>query len=196
VFCWAQRPQTAEEKLAEGEAIVRGYSPEDVIPTGEAEFDRGVALIEEAIRENVKDRRRAGGAAMNGDSGINFTPSEVSAYYAARVPVMDQRGKKWRTVCPIHAGKKKSFGVNPQTGRWHCYSRCGRGGDMLDLEVELCGGDFPTRKAEVFRLVGRIEPECRSDGKRTSGHPSGTAATKPLKPTGTAGDGREVARYP
>jgi tetratricopeptide (TPR) repeat protein len=59
VLCWAQRPQTPEEKLAEGEAVVQGYSAEDVVPTSQAEFDRGVALIEAALRENVKDRRRA-----------------------------------------------------------------------------------------------------------------------------------------
>jgi hypothetical protein len=132
---------------------------------------------------------------MNG--AVHFTPGEVSIYYAVRVPHLKQRHTtEWRGACPIHHGKNDNFAVEPDTGRWFCHSTCGRGGDILELEAALSGGDFPTRKAEVLRLVGRVEPEYRHNGTRTNGNSAGTAPSKPTKPTGTAGAWREVARYP
>lgn len=97
---------------------------------------------------------------------IEFTRAEVSAYYEARVPHLKQRGPQWRGACPIHHGKNSNFAVDAATGRWFCHSKCERGGDILDLEKELEGGDFPTRKAEVFRLVGRVEPEFRYNTRK------------------------------
>lgn len=131
------------------------------------------------------------------DSPIRFTPAEVSSYYAARVPHLKQRrAAEWRGPCPIHDGKDDNFAVEPATGRWFCHSTCGRGGDILELEEALTGGDFPTWKAEVFRLVGRIEPEDRHHGIPTNGTSAGTARAKPTKRTGTAGEWREIERYP
>src|SRR6185437_4691462 len=52
-----------------------------------------------------------------------------------------------------------------------------------------------TRKAEVFSLVGRIEPDYRRNGNRTNGNSAGTAPSKTTVSTGT-GALREVARYP
>jgi hypothetical protein len=72
---------------------------------------------------------------------------------------------------------------------------CGRGGDILELEEALVGGDFPTRKADVFRLVGRIDPEYSRDGARTKRNPAGTAPSKPTKPIGAADGWHETARY-
>ncbi len=132
---------------------------------------------------------------MNGT--VQFTPGEVSTYYAARVPHLKQRrAREWRGACPIHQGKNENFAVEPDTGRWFCHSTCGRGGDILELEAALSGGDFPTRKAEVFRLVGRIEPDYRRNGTRTNGTSAEVAPSKPTKPSSTAGGWREVARYP
>lgn len=131
------------------------------------------------------------------DSAITFALSEVSAYYAVRVPHLKQRrAAEWRGACPIHHGKNENFAVDPATGRWFCHSTCGRGGDMLELEAVLTGGDFPTRKAEVFRLVGRIEPEYGRNTTRTNGNSAGTAPSKPTKPAGAVGGWREMARYP
>jgi len=130
-------------------------------------------------------------------SAITFTSGEVSTYYAARVPHLKQRrAAEWRGACPIHQGKNDNFAVEPDSGRWFCHSTCGRGGDILELEAALTGGDFPTRKAEVFRLVGRIEPEYRRNGTRTNGNSAGTAPTKTTKSPNTAGGWREMARYP
>jgi putative DNA primase/helicase len=131
------------------------------------------------------------------DSASSFTTVEVSAYYKARVPSLKQRRPaEWRGACPIHHGTNDSFAVDPATGRWFCHSTCGRGGDILELEAALTGGDFTTRKAEVLRLVGRIELEYRHRGTRTNGNSADTVPTKPTKPTGKAGGWREIARYP
>lgn len=108
------------------------------------------------------------------DSAITFTSREVSTYYATRVPRLNQRkAAEWRGACPIHHGKNENFAVDPATGRWFCHSTCGRGGDILELEAALTGGDFPTRKAEVFSLVGRIEPEYRLNGTGTNRNSEG-----------------------
>jgi hypothetical protein len=130
------------------------------------------------------------------DSAITFTAGEVSAYYAARLPHLKQRrAAEWRGPCPIHHGKNDNFAVEPPTGRWFCHSTCGRGGDILELEGALTGGDFRTRKAEVFRLVGRVEPEHRYNGACANRNSAGTSPTKPAKPIGAAGTWREMARY-
>lgn len=122
---------------------------------------------------------------------ITFTREEISTYYAVRVPKLKQtRAGGWRGPCPIHAGKDDNFAVHPETGRWFCHSVCGRGGDILTLEEALSGGDFSARKAEVFRLVGRIEPEYRQSGSHTNGDLAGMTPTKPTK-----GRWREIARY-
>jgi putative DNA primase/helicase len=131
------------------------------------------------------------------DSAITFTSGEVSTYYMVRVPHLKQgRSTEWRGACPIHRGKNDNFAVEPDTGRWFCHSTCGRGGDILELEAALSGADFPTRKAEVFRLVGRVEPEYRHNGIRTNGGLARTIPSKPTKAGSTAGMRREVARYP
>jgi len=120
------------------------------------------------------------GGTMN--QPISFSPDEVATYYAARVPNLKQRdGGEWRGPCPIHHGHGDNFAVEPATGRWHCHSQCGRGGDVLALEEALFGGDFPTRKAEVLRIVGRH-----------NGPTNGNAGI--AKPNG--GRWEEIARYP
>ncbi len=87
---------------------------------------------------------------------ITFTFGEVATFYATRVPQLKQRPTaQWRGVCPIHQGTNPNFAVDPTTGRWFCHSTCGRGGSLLDLEMELFDVDFRTAKAEVFRLMGR-----------------------------------------
>jgi putative DNA primase/helicase len=97
---------------------------------------------------------------------LEFSPSEVAAYYAARVPKLKQSGAEWRGPCPIHNGQRDSFAVNPATGCWHCHSACGRGGDIPSLEAALHGGDFPTVKAEVYRIIGRADSPNRNHPAR------------------------------
>ena len=87
---------------------------------------------------------------------MEFTRSEVAEYYRARVPGLKQRGEEWRGACPLHDGKRDSFAVEPETGRWYCHSECDRGGSVFDLEMELSGMSFPEAKEAVERTVGRI----------------------------------------
>ncbi|MCC7235424.1 MAG: hypothetical protein IT163_08980 [Bryobacterales bacterium] len=96
----------------------------------------------------------------------DLTPSEISNYYAARLPGLRQHGAEWRAPCPIHEGKDPNFSVNAETGLWSCHSQCNRGGSIYDLEMALTNADFRDAAREVRRIVGRpdlppIEPEPR-----------------------------------
>ena len=87
---------------------------------------------------------------------MNFTPTEVQAYYAARVPaVRITNRREWRGPCPVHSGKGPNFAVSSETGLAQCHSRCGRGWDMVSLEMELTGVDFARAKERVFSMIGR-----------------------------------------
>ena len=85
----------------------------------------------------------------------DLTPSEIAAYYAARLPRLTRRGREWRAPCPIHEGNDDNFSVNAENGTWYCHSVCGRGGSTYDLEMVLTNADFPTAAQEVRRIVGR-----------------------------------------
>jgi KaiC/GvpD/RAD55 family RecA-like ATPase len=90
---------------------------------------------------------------------IDFTTSEIAAYYQSRVPGIDtRRGREWRCPCPVHRGKDPNFSVSADTGLAKCHSQCGRGWDMIALEQELTSCDFATAKVSVYRIVGRPEP--------------------------------------
>jgi DNA primase len=89
---------------------------------------------------------------------MTFTPSEVRAFYAAKVPGVRITGhREWRGPCPVHQGKRDSFAVNAETGLAQCHSQCGRGWDIFGLEMEMGAVDFPKAKASVFRIIGRPE---------------------------------------
>jgi hypothetical protein len=87
---------------------------------------------------------------------IAFTPAEVATFYAARASDLRQRGKRWRGRCPIHRGKHDSFSVDPETGLWRCWSECGRGGDIIELEIALTGEPWREAVAEIERIIGRV----------------------------------------
>jgi hypothetical protein len=119
-----------------------------------------VRLQAEAIlRPTNSDESKRKHNEMVSESNLEFTPNEVSIYYAARVPALNQRGSELRGPCPIHQGHGENFAVESDTGRWYCHSRCGKGGDILDLEMALTGVDFKTAKSDVYQLIGRAEPE-------------------------------------
>jgi hypothetical protein len=95
---------------------------------------------------------------MNKDR-IPFNAAEVATYYRTRFPKLSQRGRQWRGPCPIHHGRDDNFAVDPASGLWICRSQCGRGADILDLEMSLTGADFKTALAAVYAIVGRQMPE-------------------------------------
>jgi CHC2 zinc finger len=86
---------------------------------------------------------------------ISFNRSEVAAYYRTRHRGLLQRGPNWRGVCVLHGGKRNSLSVEAATGRWKCFSDCGRGGSMIDFEIGLTGANFKTALAEIYAIVGR-----------------------------------------
>jgi hypothetical protein len=93
---------------------------------------------------------------LNMGSYITFSRPEIEAYYAARAPKLRFRPTgESRGPCPIHGGEDDNFSVDSDTGKWFCHSQCQNGGDIIDLEQELTGWDFPRCKAEVFRVIGR-----------------------------------------
>jgi KaiC/GvpD/RAD55 family RecA-like ATPase len=91
---------------------------------------------------------------------MEFSPSEVSSYYASRVPGLAQRNQReWRCACPVHNGKDQNFSVDPATGMAMCHSQCGHGWDIISLEMEIFALDFVKAKAAVFALLGRQLPD-------------------------------------
>jgi KaiC/GvpD/RAD55 family RecA-like ATPase len=87
---------------------------------------------------------------------MEFTRDEIRTYYATRVPKLRQAdAREWRGPCPVHEGERPNFAVNAETGFAHCHSQCGRGWDMIGVEMALHGRPFPEAKAAVFRIVGR-----------------------------------------
>ena len=83
---------------------------------------------------------------------VDFTSTEISAYYAARMPALKpSNGRERRGPCPVHQGKRDNFAVDVETGMAMCHSECGRGWDVIGLESELTGADFVRAKASVFR---------------------------------------------
>lgn len=87
---------------------------------------------------------------------VNFSPGEISRYYSARMPSLKQlKARAWRGKCPVHAGNDDNFSVDPQTGAAYCHSQCGKGWDILGLEMELSGTAFPAAKKESYEIMGR-----------------------------------------
>ena len=86
----------------------------------------------------------------------DFTLDEIRAYYACRVRDLGQTSAKmWRGKCPVHHGSGDNFAVDSTTGLAHCHSECGKGWDILGLEMELLGIEFPLAKDAVYALIGR-----------------------------------------
>lgn len=127
-----------------------------------------------------------GGGPVSGGP-IVFARPEIAAYYGLRFPGYSLRGEQWRFPCPIHNGEELNFAVTAEKGGWYCHSKCGRGGDILSLEMELTGTTFPEAKAEVFRIVGRAEEPPFRGGKTGQGSSGGWRKTEYLY-TDEAGD--------
>lgn len=90
-----------------------------------------------------------------------FLPGEIAAYYRACAPKITQVGSQWRGPCPLHQGENDSFAIDPETGTWFCHSKCGRGGSLIDFEMELGGKSFAEAAADVRVLLGRPDRDSR-----------------------------------
>jgi hypothetical protein len=115
---------------------------------------------------------------------LEFQQHEIEAYYRARLPKLNQRGKDWRGACPIHGGKDLNFSVDANTGRWFCHSTCQRGGDIPELEQAITHHvNFPEAVAEINRIIGRYEPPFTPPGgSRINGKSHKSEPPKPTKP--------------
>ena len=100
------------------------------------------------------DRRRRTPRRRRASVALDFSPAEVRAYYAARVPDLKPGGGELRGPCPVHKGKRDSFAVNPQNGQAYCHSQCAQGWDMIGLNGNLRGPRSQGRET-IFRIVGR-----------------------------------------
>jgi hypothetical protein len=89
-------------------------------------------------------------------SDLFFTEGQIERYVHARMPGIKKQGGEFRGACPVHQGKRDSFAVNTQTGMAQCFSQCGRGWDLIGLEMELTGSDFKAALASVESLVGTV----------------------------------------
>lgn len=83
-------------------------------------------------------------------------------------------GPRWIGPCPIHGGDNpNAFSVHAERNVWFCFSRCGRGGTVLDLALALSGGSWPRMLSWLSRLavvpveleepVGPPAPVARDD---------------------------------
>ena len=119
------------------------------------EVETTMLVMMRVQRRTVREVRGREAVSAAVHSHGELTPSEISTYYAARMPRLKQRGREWRGPCPIHDGKDDNFAVNAENGTWYCHSACGRGGSTYDLEMALTNADFRTAAHEVRQILGR-----------------------------------------
>ena len=74
-------------------------------------------------------------------------------------PIM-RRGDQWRGPCPVHGSRhprSRSFSVNVQLGRYHCFA-CGSRGHALELWLAVHGLSMYAAAVEVCQLLGAEIP--------------------------------------
>src|SRR6516162_4556355 len=59
--------------------------------------------------------------------------------------------------CPVHQEKRGMAFAVYSDRRWHCFGKCNRGGDVLDLDRELNGGEL-VDALERVRAMNLGEP--------------------------------------
>jgi DNA primase catalytic core len=64
-----------------------------------------------------------------------------------------KRGGRFVGLCPFHAEKTPSFGVDPQKGFWHCFG-CGKGGDAFTFVMQLEHLSFPEALERLAERAG------------------------------------------
>ena len=113
-------------------------------------------------------------------TAVAWTPAEVASYWRSAYPELRQRGSQWRGKCPLHNGRRDSFAVNPETGMWCCYSECGRGGSMVDFQIEQSGGDFKLALESIRGIVGRGQPNGNPQRQQVASYVYEDEGGKPL----------------
>ena len=91
---------------------------------------------------------------------LQFSASEISDYYSFHIPALKQaRAGRWRGPCPLHGGTGDNFILDLAKGLWFCFTKCGRGGGLIDFEMSLNRTDFRTALVAINSLLGRPMPE-------------------------------------
>lgn len=75
---------------------------------------------------------------------------------------LQSRGYKFdasgKCRCPLHSERTPSFHVwipaGENTQRWHCHGACNKGGDIIDLVIEMGGYDPKTGHAQALKDLG------------------------------------------
>jgi DNA primase len=68
-----------------------------------------------------------------------------------------RRGSEWVDSCPFHTDRNPSFGINLDSGEWHCFA-CGRGGaSLIGLKADLAGVSFADAAREM-RGAANVRP--------------------------------------
>lgn len=98
----------------------------------------------------------------------------VADFLTSRGAMLKSRGGAMVTgKCIFHQeAHGESLSVWPGENRWHCFGKCGEGGDVIEALMRLDGVDF---KAACERLGGRL-----SDPSTTPPKPAPKSAPDPL----------------
>lgn len=81
-------------------------------------------------------------------------PIEAVVIEYAGPPAKTEGGRQWfHCPMPDHEDRNPSFSVDPASGRWTCWSRCGSG-DAIDLVRRLEGASFPEAKQRLAAMFG------------------------------------------
>ena len=83
-------------------------------------------------------------------------------HYVALRPV----GRGYVALCPFHQEKTPSFHVSPDRQTWHCFGKCGRGGNAIDFLMLIEGLDF---KTALERLAERANVRRPASAGREPG---------------------------
>lgn len=109
-------------------------------------------------RENFKTKYNRFAKLYEFTSNKNKTiRKELDLDGAKQVPIPEIMGVDYKRnsdrvqmfCCPLHNEKTPSFAWYPKDNRWYCFGACAKGGDSIDLFMELNNCDFMTAVKEL-----------------------------------------------
>jgi hypothetical protein len=81
--------------------------------------------------------------------------ADIHGFYRRFVPDIKPNGKDLLATCPFHPDQNPSLKINPEDGRYHCFS-CGAGGDTFTFFGRLKGLDPKTDFSRILEEVGEL----------------------------------------